>query len=282
MSRLEIKQETLRALFALSGNLCAFPGCTHELVTPSGIFVAQICHIEAANEGGQRFNPASTDDYRRSLPNLVVLCYKHHKETDDVQRYPVEALREFKAAHESTFGKKQFKIDESTLYQIERDMSAFWEQVRRTNENKHVAPDFAVQIKTSVSPKIKTSVSPIDVFSEIYKAADRIQEFTSLLQEDDATLNKKVLAHLGALGYDLRVYQAVPYYKNPFVNRAWEIHNLGIPNSFTDLYVSIMNAEIRFLEEHLKMHAQDQRAWDRLEELKKEMFEAAKTMGYAD
>jgi hypothetical protein len=203
-----------------------------------------------------------------------VFCYRHHKETDDVVRYPVQVIKEFKASHESVFGKKQFKVDESTLYQIERDMSAFWEQVKHVNENEHVAPDFAVQIKTGLSP--------VGVFAELYKAANRIQEFTDFLREGDATLNDEVVKHLTTLGYDVTAFESVPYYKNPVSNRGWEIHNLGIPNSLTELYASIMNAEIRYLEEYLKTHANDQVAWSRLEELKKEMLEAAKTMGYLD
>ena len=32
MTRLTPKQETLRALFAKSGNQCAFPGCNHHII----------------------------------------------------------------------------------------------------------------------------------------------------------------------------------------------------------------------------------------------------------
>lgn len=71
MARIAPTRETLIALFAKSGNVCAFPGCTHELVTSRNIFVGQVCHIEAANQGGQRFNPNSTDEQRRSFENLL-------------------------------------------------------------------------------------------------------------------------------------------------------------------------------------------------------------------
>jgi hypothetical protein len=94
MSRLAITRETLLALFAKSGNVCAFPGCTHELVTPRNLFVGQICHIEAANPGGQRFNPLSTDEDRRAFGNLLLLCYKHHRETDDVVLFDAQRLRD--------------------------------------------------------------------------------------------------------------------------------------------------------------------------------------------
>src|SRR5699024_11234348 len=72
MTRLAITRKTLIPLFAKSGNVCAFPGCTHELVTARNLFVGQICHIEAANPGGQRYNPNSTDEERRSDRQNVV------------------------------------------------------------------------------------------------------------------------------------------------------------------------------------------------------------------
>ena len=56
MARLAPKLEVLRTLFALSGNQCAFPGCNHSLISNKGTFITEICHIEAANEGGERYN----------------------------------------------------------------------------------------------------------------------------------------------------------------------------------------------------------------------------------
>lgn len=54
---LSIKSDVLRRLYLQSGNQCAYPGCTHTMVDENGNFVGQICHIEAAMEGGERFNP---------------------------------------------------------------------------------------------------------------------------------------------------------------------------------------------------------------------------------
>jgi hypothetical protein len=38
---------TLKALFAKSGNHCAFPKCSNVLVDDLNIFVAEVCHIHA-------------------------------------------------------------------------------------------------------------------------------------------------------------------------------------------------------------------------------------------
>lgn len=103
VKRLEPTKEILRELFLKSGNECAYPGCTHKIISSSGVFLAQICHIEAANEGGERFNPNQTNEQRRSFSNLLLMCHAHHKITDDVNVYTVERMRDIKSQHESKF-----------------------------------------------------------------------------------------------------------------------------------------------------------------------------------
>lgn len=36
-----------------------------------GNFIGQICHIEAAEEGGERFKPIMTNEERRAFDNLM-------------------------------------------------------------------------------------------------------------------------------------------------------------------------------------------------------------------
>ncbi len=85
--------KTLKRLFALSGNECAFPGCDKKLVNQENAKDSNICHIEAANPDGQRYNPNMTDEERADYHNLILLCVQHHDETDDVDKYPVEVLK---------------------------------------------------------------------------------------------------------------------------------------------------------------------------------------------
>ena len=61
VKRLAPRGETLRELFLKSGNLCAFPGCASLMMNAEGVFVGQVCHIEAAEVGGERFNPSMTN-----------------------------------------------------------------------------------------------------------------------------------------------------------------------------------------------------------------------------
>ena len=98
----DITEKTIKRLYALSGNQCAFPDCNISLLSSgSEINFSNICHIEAAEPGGQRYNLTSNDNYRRSYENLMLLCANHHLETNDVEKYTVPILQEMKKNHEA-------------------------------------------------------------------------------------------------------------------------------------------------------------------------------------
>lgn len=102
MARLDPTPKTKMRLYALSGNQCAFPDCDVTFVSSENDSnISNICHIESAEVGGERYNPNSNDEERRSFENLILLCPNHHKVTDNVQKYTVEALREMKRIHEA-------------------------------------------------------------------------------------------------------------------------------------------------------------------------------------
>jgi hypothetical protein len=101
--RLTPKSDVLRELFLKSGNLCAFPDCSRLMLNETGNFVGQLCHIEAAEEGGERFNKDMTDEQRRAVSNLVLMCYDHHVDTNDVEAFPVLRMQQIKADHERRF-----------------------------------------------------------------------------------------------------------------------------------------------------------------------------------
>jgi hypothetical protein len=96
-------EKTLKRLFALSGNYCAFPGCNKRLVNNRNAKDSNICHIEGANVGGERYNPNMTDEQRADYDNLILLCIQHHDETNDETKYTVDILKKMKSDHESQF-----------------------------------------------------------------------------------------------------------------------------------------------------------------------------------
>lgn len=104
VKRLNPTKNVLRELYLKSGNRCAYPGCGRNILNDNGDFVGQICHIEAAMPGGERFNKNQTNEERRSVSNLMIMCYEHHIETNNVAEYSVDRLKEMKKNHEQTFG----------------------------------------------------------------------------------------------------------------------------------------------------------------------------------
>lgn len=102
MSRRSILKDDLRNLALKSKNQCSFPGCTENLITNDNVFTGQICHIEAAEPKGQRYNKLMTDEERRSPDNLILLCYRHHKITDNVEIYTSQKLKDMKRKHEQS------------------------------------------------------------------------------------------------------------------------------------------------------------------------------------
>lgn len=103
VKRLSPTSAVLRELFLKSGNQCAFPGCFESIVDEEGNYVGEICHIEAAEKGGERFNPNMTNEDRRAFDNLMLMCHKHHVVTNDVEKYPVTELKKMKKVHENKF-----------------------------------------------------------------------------------------------------------------------------------------------------------------------------------
>ncbi len=238
------------------------------------MFVGQVCHIEAASPGGQRFNPESTDEQRRSFENLILLCYRHHKETDNVEEFDASSLREMKKRHESLHGQKPFKVNEAFLHRLEREMQLYWEAVAAANTDRHIVPELAV--------RLNATANSTEVFTDIARATARLDEILDDLAAKDEGLNEEIRSHLRSLGYDLTAYDEIAYYQNPFFARNWETHMLALCNTRTDLVVAIKQAEVRFLAEYLKTHPDEADAARRLEAAKKELEEMAASVGYAD
>jgi len=96
---------TIKRLYALSRNNCAYPGCeVIFLNSEDDSNYSNICHIEDANKNlykSDRFNPKMTDSERKSFENLILLCPNHHTETNNTEKYTVNDLREMKKNHES-------------------------------------------------------------------------------------------------------------------------------------------------------------------------------------
>jgi hypothetical protein len=85
---------TIKRLFAVSANRCAFPNCEMPLVdVESGKVTGRICHIRARQAGGPRYDPAQSPGERNAFENLILMCPVHHDVIDsDTTRYTIEYL----------------------------------------------------------------------------------------------------------------------------------------------------------------------------------------------
>lgn len=276
MSRIAPKIDVLRALFARSGNQCAFPGCSHPIINSKNKFIGQVCHIEAAMEGGERFNPESNDEYRRSYENLLILCYPHHIETDDVDEYPVSRLVQMKNEHEQLFEKSDFKIDEAELIRLSYEMEKYWSDVERLNKVDHIFAD------TGLAMEVNGENSFFDVIASAYNAVDGIQNLLESLHQSDETLKQDFESFLSKKGISKELLDDIPYYENPFENRNWESHNLGTPNWLQRLRIDLAHIEVKYLEEYLKTNSNDLIAKNSFENAKNRLKKYAKTAMHID
>lgn len=152
--RLKILQSTIQMLYSRSGNICAYPGCEERFYSIDRDNVqnlSNICHIESANKGGERFNPKQTNEERRHYDNLILLCPNHHKITNDVNKYTVEVLRDMKLAHESLIDQRlraQEKIyaQPSILAIVISTISQSIDNILECNNNEVLAP-FSIEQK---------------------------------------------------------------------------------------------------------------------------------------
>lgn len=79
---MDLALTTVKRLFALSQNRCAFPGCTAPLIEDTGTVTGIICHIKARSERGPRYDANQTEEERYAFDNLLLMCGRHSKLID--------------------------------------------------------------------------------------------------------------------------------------------------------------------------------------------------------
>jgi hypothetical protein len=105
-TRRRIPDAVTNRLFALSGNGCAFPGCSNKLTTHEGderpVTVGERAHLAGVGRQGPRSQAAGSTADIDSVENLILLCHECHKRVDENPRiYSVEVLAKYKLDHEA-------------------------------------------------------------------------------------------------------------------------------------------------------------------------------------
>lgn len=114
--------DTLKRLFALSGNQCAKPGCPTVLMSLDGTLVGEVAHIAAESPGGPRFDPNLSEEHRRGFENLLLLCPTCHTLVDkDAKKFTKPMLRRWKRDREGRFEAVGDLLQKSYLHEITDD-----------------------------------------------------------------------------------------------------------------------------------------------------------------
>jgi len=106
MSVSSIPETVKIRLWGKSAGRCQYDGCNRPLwqdeVTQIEFNSAYIAHIIADSPDGPRGDPVLSEQLKRDISNLMLLCDVHHRQIDkvDVAGHPVKLLREMKARHE--------------------------------------------------------------------------------------------------------------------------------------------------------------------------------------
>jgi hypothetical protein len=113
----------VKTLFALSCNVCAYPGCDERLTDPSWNEVrGDIAHIRGEKPKAARYDASMTDEERHEFANLLILCPNHHRLIDrlDPDAHTVDDLTATKALHEERCSGSSGWADDATLTRFAR------------------------------------------------------------------------------------------------------------------------------------------------------------------
>jgi len=229
------------------------------LVNKKNQFVSEICHIEAASPGGQRYNSRQTDEQRRGYDNLVVMCHAHHVETDDASEYTVAKMKEIKELHERKHEGSSFQVDESVLRGIAEDIQTYWDRIDRLNTLEHIAPpDVAIPIDSKAT---------FDQILEYCRATVVwLCSRHDALRESNERLPDNFCRLLESIGVDPKKLNSLPIHEDPLVNRNWETLNVTLPNLLQRLQIDLVHLELKFLEECLKTDPDSRELKSRLDQ----------------
>lgn len=103
---------------------CSNPNCGEVTIGAhsqrnKSVSIGRACHIEAASEGGPRYNKNMSSEQRKSIENGIWLCAKCSDIIDrDVNKYSVDILKVWKINSEKTMDSTNDAIEKKSMPQI--------------------------------------------------------------------------------------------------------------------------------------------------------------------
>lgn len=246
MTRKKIPHNTLRFLYAKSGNNCAFPGCTMPIFEDDGLLTGECCHIEALSKGGARYNETTMDDERNDESNLVLMCSRHHTIIDsDSTKYTAELLKKMKSDHEQQYSATKRVLDDNMLLALEQSMDRYWNQLQVID-----SVDDHLKIRVNKDATIEQLLANIrDNFT-------RVEELFDIMYQSDDRLPDDLKELCARVGVDYELFEKVPYYENRLIRRLWEYHCLGVPNVSAHLKMYFLQFCVKVFAELAKHSAE--------------------------
>ncbi|MEU8055995.1 hypothetical protein [Microbispora bryophytorum] len=211
--RKNIPDPVTNRLFALSGNQCAFPGCTNSVThqVAAGeqpVTLAQRAHIVGVGRQGPRSRAVSGPVELDAVENLTLFCGRCHLIVDHNPRiYSVEVLAKFKADHEARLAPQSLRPTPMPLDIEAVDLSllplsalpgTLWKATSRFRTTAEVGEHLPRPIRNQVLPFVLIK-SEVWAFHDLADAKGPFKEAvdpasaekvdaTALLKSDDRNL----------------------------------------------------------------------------------------------
>ncbi|MDM1383489.1 hypothetical protein HX024_12440 [Myroides marinus] len=272
MTKRSIKSDTIKFLLLRSGNKCAFPNCNHPIFNDDNLLIAQLCHIESVSSGGQRFNPLNSVKKNNSAENLLFLCYRHHKETDNTELYTVDKLQEIKNNHEKQFSEQMMLVNPNMIKQVEDEMIFYWNRIIQLQKDD----------ETGMIIEIDTNSKFEEIICDIHSYLGFLINALGNLSNSNDNLYNEILEVLQSINYSKAKLESIPYYENPLINRDWELLNIGTFNAISVVKLRLKQLEIKHFEEVVKNNIENKEAKHQLENLKHELEKLVQINGFRD
>ena len=235
--------QTLKKLFACSGNICAYPGCDQKLVTEGEEIIGEVCHIEAAMPGGERYNPNQTNKERANFNNLILLCPIHHKETNDVKKYTVKALKRIKAKHEKEFLTHPYKISDSLIEKILKTLKVDQANIHTGSGSQFISQKSTINVRQGLNyEEVKQIFKDLfDAnFPELQRVAKRVAE--ERMKEFSDNFFLKANKELSEAELKKFAEPSVQYATNRAIDTAVRRDDNNLKNTLVELLIKRVNA----------------------------------------
>ena len=143
-------------------------------------------------------------------------------------------------------------------------MDAYWNKIEFLNTIAHKFVGSELEMEINEKRKFP------EIIKGIHESINGIMELLDVCEKSDNKLLDDFYRFVETKNIKREFFENVPYYENPFINRNWEIHNLGKHNLFQRLQIDLIHFEIIFYQEYLKLNKDDVATRQNFDKLKKE------------